>query len=229
MTTSGITDWQLTVGDIVRTAMQELGALSSGEEPEAAELTDGMMRLNALLKSWSAEANMFRDATATGIVTGGTGAVTLPTSVRNVSTVRLIVSGTYQRALAPWTRDQYYSIPNRTVVGQPTAYYVSQQIAGDQVYIWPVSATDVTLHFDYSRTAETVTDPGETLDIAPEWQEVVYLGLASRMAGMFGATRLDPGLVAEIRQRGQGLYQAMLDRDRPDSYFFEARDGPYYA
>lgn len=229
MTTSGLTDWQLTVGDIIRTAMQELGLLSSGEEPEASELTDGMVRLNGLLKSWSTEANMFREATATAVVTGGTGAVTLPGSVRNVSTARLVVSGTYQRQLAPWTRDQYHSLPNRMTTGTPVAFYTSQQIAGDALYLWPVPAANVTLHLDYSRTAETVTDPGETLDIAPEWQEVVYLGLASRMAGMFGATRLDPGLVAEIRQRGQGLYQAMLDRDRPDSYYFEANTGPYHA
>jgi len=220
MTTSGETAWTLTARDIVKHAMQEIGALSVGEEPESAELTACLVRLNAMLKSWSTKANLFREATGVVTVPGGDGSGVLPPEIRDISSVRLVVSATQERILYPWQRTDYYSLPNKASVGSPTIYYLSQQSGGDVLYLWPVSATDVTLKVDYSRTAETVTNGAETLDIPQEWHEAVYLGLASRIAGMFGATRIDPGTVADVKQRAEVLYQQFLDSDRPDSYTF---------
>ncbi len=225
MTTSGVTDWQVTAGDLIADAMVELGVLSSGETPEASELSDGMKRLNFMLKSWAGEANLFRETTGTVVITGGTGAGTLPQGVRDVSSVRHVVSATYERPLQQWNRSQYYMIPNRATVGNPSAYYLGSTVDGDEIRIWPVPAAAVTLHIDYSRGAEIVTDATETVDVPQEWYETVLYGLASRMANMFGAGRLDPSVVAMVTQRGEQLYGQMLDRDRPDSYFFEPYDG----
>jgi hypothetical protein len=220
MTTSGETAWELTARDFVKHAMQELGVLSSGEEPEASELADCIVRLNAMLKSWSTKANLFREATGEVTTVGGEASGALPPEIRDISGVRLVVSATQERLLYPWQRSQYLSLPNKDAVGAPTIYYVSQQAGGDVLHLWPVPAASVTLKIDYSRTAETVTNAGETLDILQEWHEAVYLGLAARIAGMFGATRIDPGTVADVKQRAEALYQQLLDSDRPDSYFF---------
>lgn len=227
MATSGITDWPLTVAEVVRQAMVELGAISSGEEPEATEEADAMIRLNGMLKTWSIKSNLFRESTGTLVVTGGTGAGTLPSEVRGLNSVRMVVSSTYQRPLLEWNRDQYYSMPNRTAVGNPTVFYLSRTPTASELRIWPVPAADITLHIDYSRRAETVTDPEETLDIVEEWQEAVILGLASRCASMFGTTRLDPQTVARIDGRADALYNDLLDHDRPDSYYFEPWDSCY--
>ncbi len=225
MATSGVTDWQVTAGDMVTQAMQELGVLSSGETPEASELSDGIFRLNAMLKSWAGEGNLFREASGTIVIAGGTGAGTLPQGIRDTSSVRHVVNAAYERPLMRWNRAQYYSMPNRTTVGNPSSYYISDTVGGDEIRIWPVPADDVTLHLDYSRGAEIVTGSTQTLDVPQEWNEAVLYGLASRMANMFGATRLDPGAVSMVTQRGAQLYQELLDRDRPDSYFFEPWDG----
>src|SRR5689334_7114176 len=143
MTTSGITDWPLTVAEVVRHALVELGAISSGEEPEATEEADAMVRLNGMLKTWSTKANLFREATGTLTVLGGTGAGTLPSEVRQLNSARLIVSSTYQRPLLQWNRDQYYSMPNRAAVGNPTIFYLSRTPTASEIRIWPVPAADV--------------------------------------------------------------------------------------
>jgi hypothetical protein len=84
-----------------------------------------------------------------------------------------------------------------------------------------VPAVDITLHADFSRAAQTITEPGETLDISQEFAETVILGLAARIAGMFGAIKLDPTTVADVKARAAALEQELLDSDRPDSIVFQ--------
>ncbi len=227
MPTSGVTDWALSAGEVIRAAMVELGALNSSEDPESSEETDAMQRLNAMLKTWGGEANLFREGTGTLTIAAATGAGTLPSSVRTVNSVRHILSATNQRPLMQWNRDQYFQLPNRISVGNPSIYYVARTPSSTVIQVWPVPAAATTYHLDYGQAVETVTGVDEELDVPQEWQEAVILGLASRCASMFGTTRLDPGTVQRVDMRAAELYQQLLDRDRPDSYFFEPWDGCY--
>lgn len=231
MPTSGVTILELTAGDAIKSAMVELGALPSNDEPEDSERDEAMRRLNNMLKTWSVEANLFREASATATIAGGTGAATLPADVRDVIAVRHIVSATNRRELAQWNRSQYRALPNRATAGNPSAFYYQQGTAdvGDQLFIWPVSATDIDLEFEYSRGAYSVTAPDESLDVPVEWQEAVILGLASRCASMFGADKLNPATVSRVDARAEALYQRLLDADRPDSYYFESYSGAGYG
>lgn len=225
MATSGVTDFALTAREIMRQAAVELGAISSGEDLEASEQDDMLVRLNSMLKSWGTEGNLYREASGTVTVPGGTGAGTLPAGVRDIISVRHVVSPTNYRQLTQWNRSQYYQMPNRSAAGNPTAFYATQGLSQDAIYIWPVPAADVDLHLDYYRAPEVVTNAAETLDVPQDWTEAVILGIAARCANMFGATRLDPATVANVTARAAALYQMLLDQDRPDSYFFEAWDG----
>lgn len=221
MSTSGITDWPLTAEDIVTQAMYELGELSQGDDPDGEEMEDGILRLNSMLRTWAGEGNLFREATGTLALGAGVASGTLPAEVRDVSSVRLIQSATNSRSLAAWNRGELYSLPNRAATGSPVAYYVGETITGRTITVWPVSSGSITLEVDYSRQPQTVTDPSETVDVPEEWGEALILGLASRLASMFGTTETAPTKVARIDQRAQALYQKLLDRDRPDVYVFE--------
>ena len=219
MSVSGITDWPLTAGDIVKQAMYELGELTQGEDPSGEEIEDGIIRLNGMLRSWGGEGNLFRESSETLTLPAGTASAALPADVRYVNSVRYV--GSYNRPLAAWNRGQFYSVPNRAQSGTPAAYYVSESISGCTITVWPVPSTDAVLELDYSRQAQTVTDPSETVDVPEDWQEALILGLASRLASMFGTTETAAGKVARIDSRAQALYQRLLDRDRPDAYIFE--------
>lgn len=224
MPTSGETAWEMTALDIVYAAMQELGIYGAGESDSvtAEELSDSLVRLNSMLKSWQTKANLFREATDEITVTGGTGEEALPSDVREINTVRYVASATNERLLAPYSRSDYLSLPNKAQAGTPSIYYVAKGVGETVLHVWPVPADDVTLKLDYSRQAETVTDGTETLDIPQEWHETVILGLASRIANMFGATRTDPATVSRVQGDAERLYQQMLDADRPDFYRFES-------
>jgi hypothetical protein len=227
MTTSGVTAWSLTARDIVKAALLELCVISSGEDPEASEMADCLVRLNGMLKSWQNTTNLFRETTANITTTAATASVTLAAGIRDVSSVRFVQSATVDRLLYPMTRTDYLSMPNKATAGSPTMYYLSRQRDAAVLYLWPVSATAATLRIDYARIAETVTDASETVDVPEEWQETVILGLAERCIGMFGAGRLDPQTAADVKQRASTLYNQMLDSDRPDSYRFTYEGAEY--
>lgn len=229
MPTSGETSFSRTAGDWIKSALVELGAISMGEEPELSEYNEAVVRLNGLLKFIAVKGAMYRDSTATLTVTGGTGAVTLPATVRDVSSVRHVISATNHRPLALWNRSQYYALPNRITVGNPTIAFINKTVSGLELRLWPVPAADVSLHMDYSRAAEVVTAPDETLDIPEDWQDAFMLALAARCASMFGADRMDPAKVQRIEAQANSALTALFDADRPDSYYFEPWDGYRYA
>lgn len=217
MTTSGVTSFELTARDLVQAALEDNGIIPLGEDMEAEELAACIVRLNLMLKSWSMRANLWREASSTVTITGGTGSLALAAGVQDVVNARHVVSATYSRPLAPWTRDEYRSLPNRASVGNPSAFYVERAISGLTLKVWPVPAANISVEIDYDRAAEVVTDAGQTVDFRAELLEVVQTNLALRCAGIFGAA-LSPELVA----RAQRLEREMFDADRPDSYFLEA-------
>lgn len=220
MTTSGITDWPLTAEEIVTQAFVELGAVSSGETPTGEEMEDGLVRLNSMLRSWAGEGNLFREETTEVAFTSGLGELALDAGIRTINNAWLVQTS-YNRILAPWNRTEYLSIPVPGQEGSPVAWYAENGVAGLTLHLWPVPSAASTIALDYSRHAQTVTDPSETVDVPQEWQETLILGLASRCASMFGKARTDPGNVSRIDQRSSILYQRLLDRDRPDAYYFE--------
>ncbi len=207
-------------------AMQDLGALGSGEQPSAEEYMDMMDRLNWLLKSWQADGcNLWRETEDTASFTTGTATVTLDPIVIDVIEARLIQSSTFERPLQRWERGEYMAIPNKANPGFPTAYYLNKQRDSVTMTVWPVPSQNMDVKYTYARVIEDVTDPNETLDVPQQWAETVWTNLAVRCATMFGASRLDPAAVAQVTQRAAVLEDKLMSQDRPASVFL----GSIYA
>ncbi len=213
MTTSGVTAWSLTARDLITAALQENAIVGLGREPTSAEMTACLLRLNGMLKSWMPGA--FHETTGTVTITGGDASGVLAAGIKRIINARLELTST-ERQLHEWNRDDYLSLPNKASVGDPTIFYQARQLAGITLYIWPVPATNKTLHIDYERVPETVTDLNQTVDFPEEYHEALYANLALRCAGLFG---VEPG--GELIARAQRLEREMLDAERPESYTFE--------
>lgn len=221
MPVSGNTTYGYTAGQLMNSAAYELGAVGMGDAITSSEEAEMQRRLNGMLAKWSMDMNLFRETSGTLTITGATGAATLPSDVRGVRSARHVVSSTYKRPLAEWNRDQFYAIPNRAAVGNPSAYYFAPQVEANQLYIWPVPAADISLELDYNRAFYIVEAPEQTIDLPPEWYEALLYGLAARSANVFGSTNIAPQTIARIDTQAKATYQDLLDSDRPDSYFFE--------
>jgi len=216
MTTSGVTAWSLTARDIAKLAMGEIAGIELGAEPDGDEAAAIYQRLNGMLKSWQLRGvSLFRETTDEAVTAPATATVTLPAEIRDLSSVRLVVSSTMERPLFAMSRADYLALPNKASAGQPTIYYLDRQRDAAVLRLWPISATAATIRFSYDRVGETVTDGSETLDIREELQETVYANLAVRIAGLFGQSPSP-----ELASRAASLEAQMFDAERPDSYFF---------
>lgn len=220
MTTSGTITSALSASDLVTLAMKELGLVASGETPTGDELNDGLTALNWMLKSWQSRGLVsWRDTDGSVSFPANTASMVLSPYCLDVVDARLVQAVGYERPLQRWERAQYRQLPNKSTLGFPAAYMVAKTNGAITMYLWPVPTATMTVKYGYARVIEDVTDGAQTIDVPQEWQEVAMLGLAVRLASMFGVSRLDPAAVGLIGQRAAALEQLLLDQDRPASIF----------
>lgn len=229
MTTSGITTGTMTAEEVVQAAMEELGVLSAGERAEAETLAVGLRALNWMLKSFSARGvNKWRETSLTITLPANAASVALPVWVEDVLSARAVVSSTFQRIMFRYERGQYNQLPNKLSPGQPVNFYVDRGRDVATLYFWPVPNTATQIILDVVRVIDDVTDGTQTLDVPTKWLEAVYLGLAARMAGTMGVTRVDPTTAQNIAMRAQAFEQILLDEDRPASIYMGSYDERFF-
>lgn len=218
MSTSGVTAYTMTARDMVANAMIELGAINSGESPTADEMTDGITRLNSMLKTLQAKGcGLWLETGGTLTITANASSGTLPAGLRDVFGARVAVSGTFERTMAKWGRQEYLSLPNKAASGNPVAFYIDRQRDTLVFNVWPVPTADASIKLDYERIVETVTDASQDVDVPEVWFETIWKMLAARLVNMFGVGRLDPATAQRITAEASVLEQILLDDDRPDS------------
>lgn len=229
MPTSGTINSTMTAQQLVTAAMEELGVISSGEQPTAEEGETGLARLNWMLKSWQADGvNLWREEEGEVEFLAGEQSVTLDPNVDDVLEARLVQSSTYERPLQRVEIGEYRAYPNKAQQGWPAVFYLNKQRSSTSLTLWPVPSEDVTIRYTYARIIEDVTDLQQEVDVPQEWLEAVWVNLAARLITIFGVTRIDPTAAAEVKERAIILYDKMLTQDRPASVFMGSAYGGYF-
>lgn len=201
-------------------AMQEIGALGAGETPTGDEYEAMLPRLNFMLKTWQSKGcNLWRETNGTVTIPADAASGTLDPRIIDVQAAR-VVTGNNEIQMQRWENGEYRQIPNKAQTGTPIAFYIDKQRDAVNMYVWPVPSVETTVKIDYARVIEDVTATTDNLDVPQQWIETVYMCLAARCAALFGATRVDPATVGEIKQRAAELESDLLDMDRPASILF---------
>lgn len=222
MTTSGLINSTMSAGEFMTLAMQEIGAIGAGETPTGDEYEAMLPRLNFMLKTWQARGcNLWRETNGTVTIPADTASGALDPNVIDVQAARVVETNN-EIQMQRWENGEYRQIPNKAQTGRPIAFYIDKQRDGVVMYVWPVPSVDTDIKIDYARVIEDVTATTETLDIPQQWIETVYMCLAARIVSLFGATRVDPNTVVEIKQRAAELETELLDMDRPASLIFSS-------
>lgn len=212
------TAFAMTARDMVTQAMREIGVLASGENPTADELSDGILRLNSMLKAWAAKGlNLWRDTQGSVDFAAGVSSMALA-GATTIGEARVALEGDRERPLAMWEPDQFVSLPNKATRGEPTIYTVRSDASGMTMHLWPVPSRDLTVRYSYGRITADVIQPSDPVDIPQMFQEAVWIMLAVRLAPTFGKARTDPQTVQLVAARAAELERDMLDFDRPSSY-----------
>jgi hypothetical protein len=223
--TSGSSNYSLTRNDIIQEALELIGVVAAEESPAAADVATADRSLNMMVKGWMAKGiNLWRQTEGSLSVTAATASFTMGTGGNfttrplRVTSARLRVSS-IDTPLQEISREEYFSMPNKTATGRPSCFYFDPQTNLAKIYLWPTLASGITatLEFSYIRMTEDFDAAGNTPDFPQEWFEAISYNLAARLAPKFGTT-----VSPEVAAIALGTLDDLMGWDRePASVFFQ--------
>lgn len=222
MATSGSTNYSLTAREIATAALEMVGVVAIGETPPAADSTKALEQLNLMVKTWGADPEpKLWQITETSLApiasTASYNLVTTP-GARKVLEVRLRKTSTgIDTVMWPYSRQEYYEIPDKAGTGVPTVWWFDQQRASRTLYVWKVPtatiASDYTFRLSYLRVIEDLDSLSDDFDVPQEWLETLQYGLAARLAVPYDLFLTNPTKAAKIEERASALYAQLSAYD----------------
>jgi hypothetical protein len=215
MATSGTTDFNLSIDDLVEEAFERCGMRATS----GYQLNSARRSLNLLFLDWANRGlNLWTIEQATYTLTQGVKEITLPTDTVNVLEAIIrqnsqgINSDVYIERIS---REDYLNVPNKTSEARPAQFYV-QRANPTKVFFYP--AADQTYTFVYYRIRR-IQDAGgytNTADINFRFLPCLASGLAYQLSLKFAPDRT-AALKAIYEE--DFLRAAMEDRDTASVQF----------
>lgn len=174
MATSGSTDFDLDVAEIIEEAYERCGL----EVRTAYDAKSARRSMNLMFADWANRGlNLWTVKQATQALTQGTATYTFNTNFTDLLEVVLRRSGV-DTELTRMSRSEYLALPNKTIQGRPSQYYYDRQIA-PQITLWatPENSTD-TLVYYYVKRIEDVDTLVNTGDAPFRFLPCMVAGLA---------------------------------------------------
>lgn len=174
MATSGSTDFDLDVAEIIEEAYERCGL----EVRTAYDAKSARRSMNLMFADWANRGlNLWTVKQATQALTQGTATYTFNANFTDLLEVVVRRSGV-DTELTRMSRSEYLALPNKTTQGRPSQYYYDRQIA-PQITLWatPENSTD-TLVYYYVKRIEDVDTLVNTGDAPFRFLPCMVAGLA---------------------------------------------------
>lgn len=215
--------WSLTAGQLITRAYRILGNLEPPWVPSDDQMTQGILALNAMLKSFQADGiNLYRQERRTIMVPAMTAQIDIDPRVMGVEQVSWVVQGgsnPYHRPMGEFSYVDYYNLPNPNSnnTSGPSVWMFNRQDTTSSLYIWPLSTLGGQMVATVGRTVNDINEPSDTPDFPDEWTECMIYNLADRLMDDQGTANSDPETAQRITQHALVLYRRLADFDRPSS------------
>lgn len=176
--------------DIIKDALQDLGVLRAGKSPGAADLTDGLRKLNTMLERWSLGTLMVPFSTQIShtldgsesytVGSGGDINTTRPTRVNHAYSTR---GGIDYQVYVAHDRKEYDRIVKKDITGIPRMVYYEPTLPTGTLYVYYAGDASDTLVLDVQGQLTQFPDEDTTdVTLAPGYQECMYSNLALKLA-----------------------------------------------
>lgn len=190
---------------LITETMQEIGALATGEIPNAEDSQVVQRKLNRLLDAWNADdVLVFNDDIVTFTLvpnllpqtigpSGATFARTQrPISVKNANIVLNNVNPNVTSPLKIRDADWWMSQRVQTLANSlPTDLYYSPAIPNGQLFLWPTPQIAYGLQLDILTILDQVTALATPLTLAPGYHDAITYSLAESICPIFGKVLSD--------------------------------------
>lgn len=194
MTTSGTTTFNVSAQDLIDLALTDIGA----NGPAYADPTlrpHALKALNLVVKSLDTKGE-FTWRTPRRVVTlvAGQASYVLASDAYDIDQpARYLPSGsTTGSQVTAMVRDEYMSLPDRTLTGIPYRFYVDKALDVNglvvaTMYLYPTPANSGdTIEVAEQVRAQDVTSISQTIDVNQKWLDAIRWSLASGLAPAYG-------------------------------------------
>jgi hypothetical protein len=211
MTISTSYDWTLTRTEIITAALRKLMVLPSGGVPNANQLADGVVALNAAIKAlqakgmavWAINETTFTTVSGTASYAIGPGqTINLLGTPLKVLQAFYTPTGGNNTPLNVYNRYDFKDLPrNSTITGTPVNLYYQPNALYGQIDLWPYPSDSTTvITLEYQRPFGDMDSATDNLDFPSYWTEAIIYRLAHALAPEYGTPPTDRGLLkAEAR------------------------------
>lgn len=215
MATSGTTDFNLSIDDLVEEAFERCGMrMTAGYQ-----LNSARRSLNLLFLDWANRGlNLWTIEEATYSLVQGDRVINLPTDTVNVlsAVIRQTIDGQQQDITIDRVgRESYLDMPNKLTQARPAQFYV-ERTNTPKAYLYPTPDTNYTLVYYRIRRIQDAGNYTNTSDVNFRFLPCLASGLAYMISLKYAADR-----AAALKQIYEEDFQraAMEDKDTASSYF----------
>lgn len=215
MATSGTTDFNLSIDDLVEEAFERCGMrMTNGYQ-----LSSARRSLNLLFLDWANRGlNLWTIEEATYPIVQGSRELVLAADTVNVlsAVIRLTTQGQQQDiSMDRISREEYLNMPNKLTQARPAQIYV-QRGNPTTVYLYPASDQSYTLVYYRIRRIQDAGDYTNTSDVNYRFLPCLASGLAYMLA-----IKYSPDRTSALKQIYEEDFHraAMEDRDTASVHF----------
>jgi len=199
MATSGVTTYQLTRDDMIKSALKLTGVHTIGSTLSSEMLNDAIISLNLILKSLDAIPNIKWFSVGSSTAIAMTGATSYPVPITHAWLDHVEhINGTTIHQLIELSIREWRNIRNKALAGNAKYYFIEANIntASRQVFLHPIPAAG-SINYWPRRRIEIMTATADNFDLPEELQGLIRFWLAYVSSVYY---KVPPDRVAQIQQ-----------------------------
>ena len=190
MTTSGTTTYNISAQDLIDLSLADLGAIGPADT-NATLRPHALKALNLVMKRVDTKGVLtWRSPRRTVNLTAGVASYALANDTYDLDQpARYTQSGaTYGSQVTSMARDEYMSLPDRTIQGVSMRYFLDRALDATGIlqltlYLYPVPAnTGDTIEIASALKSQDVTSTAQTLDVSQKWMDAIRWNLTLNLA-----------------------------------------------
>jgi len=117
------------------------------------------------------------------------------------------------------SRDEYFTLPAKTVTGEVNQIHYDPQLVTAKLYIWPTgNQADDRIQITFMMPIEDFDSSNINADFPQEWLEALKYGLASRLGPEYGLP-LDRQMYLDRLAAGKLMFASEFDEELSSVYF----------
>lgn len=213
-------DFNSTRNEIIERAFRIIGKNPPGEPLSGEMMTQAIIALNSMVKSWQSKhvflwtIDDFTQSLSAGVASYSLAALEPPVYALDRAYLRMD-NLDRQCDVASWR--QYWDIPNKTAVGDPTIVALDTNIT-PTLYVWPVPTQTRSLKFSALVKLKDFDTAGGNPDFPVRYLDALTFGLAHALSFEYGLPIAEK---RELERQYQASFQEAKsgERERADYEF----------